>query len=409
MSQAGTIGGSGGGGDILAVVGQSSLVAPTITVTTVAGTATVEDRAWPTQYVVDASTTPGLRGTFTTITAAMNQAITDGSATNPSVATIYIRKGTYTENINIPSVRLLRFCAIAAETGEQVINGVIIDGNLTASANAVFWFENIRFQNSGGGDVMTFTQPTAQSCYFINCNVIGAPDIAGGMFVFNNSSVPSGAFSGTSQVTLEYCSSLYSGTYTVSDNSAFNIIDSGSNNTSSSIVVADAATCYIANMKGINDITGTTSGLVEVYNSITGPINFTGDLLYSNLSAIGTGNGGLITNAVTSMLSPTTAGNILETVRITGNYQVLRNDYYIGVGTRASPITITLPDTGNANLTTLLNQTFVFNDEAGLAATQSITIQPTGGTINGAANLVIGTANECVELIFDGTNYFTVR
>lgn len=54
-------------------------------------TLSIEDRTWPTQFVVDASSTAGLRGTYTTIQSAITDAVSGQS--------IFVRPGTYTENI----------------------------------------------------------------------------------------------------------------------------------------------------------------------------------------------------------------------------------------------------------------------------------------------------------------------
>ncbi len=52
----------------------------------------IEDRTWLSQFIVDPSSTAGLRGTYTTITSAIADAVSGQS--------IFVRPGTYTENFS---------------------------------------------------------------------------------------------------------------------------------------------------------------------------------------------------------------------------------------------------------------------------------------------------------------------
>jgi len=83
-------------------------------------TFTYEDRAWQTAYVVDPSTTIGTRGTYSTIQTAITDA--------PSGTTIFIRPGTYTEDLTLKAgISLQGFDA--SQTGKATV----IVGNMTAS------------------------------------------------------------------------------------------------------------------------------------------------------------------------------------------------------------------------------------------------------------------------------------
>lgn len=99
-----------------------------------------EDRSWITQYVVDPSSTAGLRGTFTTIQAA----ITAASAGQ----TIFIRTGTYTENLTLKNgVNLSSFGSVGSQNGYVPGNTIII-GKHTASSNVASSFFGIQLQTN---------------------------------------------------------------------------------------------------------------------------------------------------------------------------------------------------------------------------------------------------------------------
>lgn len=85
-------------------------------------------------------------------------------------------------------------------------------------------------------------------------------------------------------------------------------------------------------------------------------------------------------------------GQVVNAVYPAGNYTVLRTDYFIGVDT-TSTRTITLPT--NA----LNNQIFCIKDISGQAATNPITIQGNGKTIEGASSFLVSTNFSSVFLI----------
>ena len=78
-------------------------------------TFTYEDRSWLTSFVVDSSTTVGSRGTYSTIAAALTDA-TSGT-------TIFIRAGTYTENLTLKAGVNLQGFDASQEGQATVING----------------------------------------------------------------------------------------------------------------------------------------------------------------------------------------------------------------------------------------------------------------------------------------------
>ncbi len=75
------------------IIGQQAGTVAVMDTIGAVSTLSVEDRSWQTRFVVDASSTVGLRGTFQTIAAAI--------AAASSGDTIYIRPGTYTEDLTL--------------------------------------------------------------------------------------------------------------------------------------------------------------------------------------------------------------------------------------------------------------------------------------------------------------------
>jgi hypothetical protein len=98
---------------------------------------------------------------------------------------------------------------------------------------------------------------------------------------------------------------------------------------------------------------------------------------------------------------PGPAGNpspVAVTDVATPTYTALSTDYFLCVLTNGL-VTITLP-------TGILGTVYIVKDCAGLAATNPITIQGTGGQlIDGVANATINTNFGSVTFIFDGTEW----
>jgi hypothetical protein len=141
----------------LTISGQLAGTVPAMFTIGSGSTVDIEDRTWITSYVVDPSSTVGLRGTFTTIQAAITAA--------SSGQTIFIRPGTYTENLTLKSgVNLVSMANSNSNVAPVVIRG---KSTLTSGTVAV---DNISFNTnsdyifdiSGGS-----TTINAYRCYFI--------------------------------------------------------------------------------------------------------------------------------------------------------------------------------------------------------------------------------------------------
>ena len=143
----------------------------------------IADQTWQTQYVVDASTTNGLRGTFTTIQSAIDQAVSDGS-TIGNYKTIFIRNGSYTEDLVISPGIILQ-----AENIPSNIGGVLtpinclVSGNHTFTGNCVCSIKGIGFSNGSGANPLFETGDATvvlvylEDCLFNNATTEATFDI----------------------------------------------------------------------------------------------------------------------------------------------------------------------------------------------------------------------------------------
>ncbi len=123
------------------------------------GNLQVEHKAWLTALVVDPSTTIGSRGTFSTIAAALTAA--------SSGQDIFIRTGTYTENLTLKAgVNLVGF------SGDETTPNVTIIGTCTMTTAGAVTISNVRLQtNSAALLAVTGSANsvvTLNNCY-LNC------------------------------------------------------------------------------------------------------------------------------------------------------------------------------------------------------------------------------------------------
>lgn len=119
----------------------------------------IENRLWLTKFVVDPSATIGQRGSYQTIAAAL-AAATAGT-------TIFIRPGTYTENLTaVPGVTLTSFETIAGQ------NEVTIVGKLTITTAGDYQFSNINFQTNADYAI-SCSGAAVCTPKFYNCGLTG--------------------------------------------------------------------------------------------------------------------------------------------------------------------------------------------------------------------------------------------
>lgn len=137
------------------------------------GNLEIEHRAWTTPFVVDASTTPGARGTFSTIQAAINAAV--------SGQTIFIRAGTYTENLTLKAgVSLTSFNTASFDPGVTIV------GNHTYTGAGSCSISGIILQTNNAGNAITVSGSSASVLNLFNCRIEATDD--GGITYSSSSS-----------------------------------------------------------------------------------------------------------------------------------------------------------------------------------------------------------------------------
>lgn len=140
------------------LLGQKAGTIPVFDTIGSASTISLEDRAWLTQFVVDPSAVVGLRATFTTIQAAITASV--------SGQTIFIRPGTYTENLTLKAgVNLTAFL------GDSLVPNVIIIGKATFNTAGTCSISNIQLQTNADF-FLAVTGTLASIVQVNNCNLI---------------------------------------------------------------------------------------------------------------------------------------------------------------------------------------------------------------------------------------------
>lgn len=398
---------------------------------TAAGQMKIESRAWLTPLVVDSSTTVGARGTFSTIAAAIAAAV--------SGQVVFIRPGTYTENITLKDGVIL-----------NSLGGVTILGNTSTSAAGAYTLINIVLTTNGAA-ALSVTGSAASIVVLSQCAIIGNSDAivfsssnagaiismskttvynqvaglkafahssAGTMTlrdcVFTNaggstvaSTITAGVFnayncefyipitsSGTSSINVDMCMNLTFG----NNQTAFTVGGSGTNQITYTDVQTGTGTAIsVGSTLTVSDVAVSSTNAAAIAGAgtlIFGPINF-----YNTSSAVTT------TTQTARKIGPLVnvgafAGNYVQTAI---SYQVLRSDYIIGVTNTAAARTITTPASGATT-----GQMWVIKDESGGAAAFPIIVAAGTGTIDGAASITIPSNYGSVTVYFNGTNYFVV-
>jgi hypothetical protein len=155
--------------------------------------------------IVKSSISPYIVGTtgssdFSTIPAAIAQALTDG-ASNSTPVNIYIKPGIYSDNFTIyPGINYIGF---DESTGSMyALNPTVtISGNLTCLDTTISCtFQNINLAPASG-DLFVIPASTEITCQIINCSlnlasgyVINQTDVSTGIFTFANSYLNSSLF-----------------------------------------------------------------------------------------------------------------------------------------------------------------------------------------------------------------------
>lgn len=417
--------GGGGGGNItisgdsgpplfantFAFVGQEAGTVPVVDVDTSTGDVAISSNTWETQYVVDNSTTAGLKGTFATVQDAMNQAYDDGNANFPLYANIMLRPGDYDLSaLNIPDDANFHIYSVMPST-ENTNGNVRINGIGTLSINTS---SNILWENLFFADVPTFGAATGFNT-FKNVSFANGAVFNGGVPLFINSY----AF-GAGDIILNDTLGVFQAKDSFFSNVVFNVSTNESFNFYSTNCTYQvlSGTCA-GNLKMFSSpfvaITANCSSGVDAQNVIVNCSNAGSMGLSTNPTITGTGefyvaemSGYTYGPAPTIFNLASTQGNVIASKTVSADYSASIFDYYIGVDDTSSARTITLPDPSDALTRLSLNQSFIVKDESLAAGTNSITINTVGGLIDGAASTVIDTNGGCLTFKSNGTNYFII-
>ncbi len=391
-------------GDTFAFVGQEANGVPVMDVDTSTGDVVIANNTWQTQYVVDPSSTAGLKGTFTTWQDAIDKAVADGATVaNGLCQNIFIRPGFYPEDPVVPDTAFLNFIGLSvAGNINGDVSGAVLQGNLTfdptVGINA--YFENIAFTPATGdafnvpdgmGAVAlkdcTLQNGTAGNA--ISINLTDGTIRAEGCSFLGPCADSSASF--IRQVEFDDCT--FTDTCTLSNGAGWIVEDCQC----VPFVCDDTSTLQIINGKMLNGVpwvSGTTTGDVVVKGllgegateaispsaliSTAGGV-YVADIAFKASDESFPMNSVYGTSAVKKML-PSMAGNIINSKLVAADYQMLFCDSYIGVTDTSAARTITLP------VNPVPDAYYIVKDESFLAATNNITV---AGTIDGQTDFVI--------------------
>lgn len=433
------------------ILGQKAGSIPVMDTIGSASTLSIENRTWVTEFVVDPSSTVGLRGTYTTIQSAINAA--------SSGDMIYVRPGTYVENLT-----LIAGITIASIPGDGYDNLVQIEGSITGTYSGISTISGCKlvpttaggitlsggggtqlyvkgcvlfsFGSSGTNYVFTSTNAACTASFYdclFDTNAFGSyfNVSAGGVNIFNCDFAPNSGGSTIANTisggVIDMRNTAYGDqnilqpSWTISGGNfyAVNCDINGSITTSStSNLTISNCNCYSTTtfftLGGSSHyiygsaITSGTGSAVSVSTSCflsqltinstnTNPITGSGTVNYCGLSFIGTSATSLIN---TTTQSPGVKSNDAVKVIAPGSYPYTTKpqDAVIIVDTSSARTIVPLasPVTG---------QMHTIKDNVGSAATNNITITPSGANIDGSASTTINIAYGSITIVFNGTQW----
>jgi hypothetical protein len=381
-----------------------------------AGNFRIADQSWQTQYVVDPSTTNGLRGTFTTIQSAINQAVSDGASIS-SDKTIFIRYGSYTENLTIPPGIYLK--GEASLANPLVVSAyTTITGNHTLGNTNLFRASGLYFVNPSS-TLDLFTSGTSNIFEMNDCGFNNTTS-SGLMFTINFNyskftecvfieNVYETSFDVTSvaSVTFERCQFSSAGITSAGDLTFYSCIGIGPITMSANGIVAENST-----FSGSTFCVTGTGQIIYFTNcefavaSTNAPIQYTGTHcgLINCSTEVDQGLPGIYDDTTVVHVSNTTCGNVFPRTLVDDDVEVDQTECYIGVTDTSSPRTVTL-------VASVLDRFWTVKDESLAASVNNITVNVDGGgLIDGAATYVINQDGGAATFISDGAgNYYVMN
>lgn len=377
------------------------------------------------RFIVSSS---AANGTHTTIAAALTSA--------SSGDTIFVRDGTYTENVTLKSG-----VAIVGWDGPTSNNTVIIDGTLTCStASGTYSLSGLKLQNTSGAACVAVSGTVASvyisECYF-NLNHSGTIGVnnssttakvyvtfcegdstttgcypisntsTGSIFLshspfFNTGASTTACVISGGQLVMSSCNFAYGMSFTNNSGLTITSCNLGISgvvgiefNSSSTTNVVDR--CIISSI-GAAAITIATPGQIILLNSTiycdqTNVITGTGTIQYGSVDFLAN-----IPISATTQLPVTVQTGAFKVIMPAGDYTVLASDYFVGAATGAARA-ITLP------ASPITGQLYVIKDITGTGATHNITVGGNGKNIDGSSTFVMNTNYQADSFIFNGTQW----
>lgn len=361
----------------------------------------IADQTYSTQYVVDASTTPGLKGTFQTIQAAITQAVADGTASGANIANIYIRPGTYAGNFTI-SANNFTFTGISFDQKAQSKN-VKISGTITFTSGCLAIFDRIQFSAAQ-------TIAVGASAFFQACSATALITSNASGTQFFGCNLPVGYTGTVGGEIFDSCTALSSGTFTLSGASSRTFI-----NTTEINAALTTATAIFENCPNVL-VSGNAGSTITLLNSSLATITaFAGTIYFANVSDFvitqSQAASGFFGSPSIPKLLPSSQGNVLMRRTISASDTVLKEDYYIGVDTvtAAGTVTVTLKTANATTGSPIRDQVYRIVDETGNASVRNIVLTPTNSrTINGQTTYTISQNYGSVDVLFNGTDYVVI-
>ena len=352
-----------------------------------------ENRAYLSPYVVDPSGTDGQKGTFTSVQAAVTQAIADGG-TGTNFKTIFVRLGNYFDSITFPSDASINIVGLTPTESGQT--GAIFQGQMTITGGSVNFF-NIASTATGG----PFIIQSGGSVFLENCT-IGAQATAayagsGSAYaVCTNCTFGTITAQGSTNLSLYNCEVLYPNPIYCEDSSY--VFCQGC--LLYDIVLSSAAT--FESFYGIwysgGDISGSSSSECYLYYNNFLQCATPAVIASATFSAAGNSAPDQILFASPARVSSAIAqqGNVKAVNIQAGDYTTTYNDQFIGATTSSAAPTITLVASPEVGLTQTIS------DISGNAATHNITVNGNGINIDGASTFVMNTNYGSLTFCYTG-------
>ena len=348
------------------------------------GTMNVENLVYYTRYVVDISTTPGIRGTYTTVQAAIDQAVID-QAYNFSSALIYLRSVNNSEIVTVPSTfRGFTFVGTGNNQAVSSPSQWIIQG------------ANVSFYNTWLRNVIT---DFAVNIY--NCTIFGfiSNASANGNF-FSNCQCFTVVFNGASSINQNFLNSCTIFGITVQNQDNVSLVGCAV----SSVTLADsgkvnALGCQFQTVSGGSCIIGSSNSVNYVINCTfnISTSSYAIDALASIYLILNSCTGAILfSNSVTPLYFSSQSGNISQITLPAGGTTLTLNDSFIGIDTTAPRIV-------NMFATPFKGLTYTIADVTGSAGANNITVNGNGSNIDGAASISIASNYASLTLIYTGT------